>query len=462
MVCMRRFCALLLGVLVLLGPAVAAPAAAASGPVTVNRPHDAAVVAPDTPAGRQVTWLLDASGRLPLDEPEVRAHVTAAFLAVVPVSALNAALASVAGGARLTLLRYEAQPDQGARFLVTGNAGTWLGGISVDAAGLVASLVFSPYVDAPTTWGEVDRRLAGVAPRVSMLAARVDPRTGRCRPVHGVAADTPRPLGSAFKLYVLGALAEQVRAGRASWNEHLAIRDDWKSLPSGVLQNLPAGTELTLQQYAAYMIAVSDNTATDHLIHRLGRHTVEVQQIRFGVRQPWRNLPFLTTRELFILKLTSYPALLDAYRRLPAPLRPAYLATHVDARPLPSLDDATTWTAPRGIGSVEWFASPSDICRAYAGLARQAAAPRLTAVGTVLSRNDGGLWLDTDRWSTTWYKGGSEPGVLTLNYLARLGGGDTYVVSAMVNDPSHSIPEATAVPELQALVRGVFTLMTTP
>jgi hypothetical protein len=65
--------------------------------------------------------------------------------------------------------------------------------------------------------------------------------------------------------------------------------------------------------------------------------------------------------------------------------------------------------------------------------------------------------LDPADWRTTWFKGGAEPGVLTLNYLARTTAGATYVVSAMLSDPAAPIPD-TAAGELQALVRGGFAL----
>jgi beta-lactamase class A len=45
-----------------------------------------------------------------------------------------------------------------------------------------------------------------------------------------------------FKLFVLGAVAKQVQAQRVSWTQPIVIRDDLKSLPSGVLQNDPDGT----------------------------------------------------------------------------------------------------------------------------------------------------------------------------------------------------------------------------
>ena len=66
----------------------------------------------------------------------------------------------------------------------------------------------------PASWAQANRELAALAPDASLLAARVSP-SGSCTPVHQVAASTARPLGSMFKLFVLGALAHQI-----AWAPH--------------------------------------------------------------------------------------------------------------------------------------------------------------------------------------------------------------------------------------------------
>ena len=111
---------------------------------------------------------------------------------------------------------------------------------------------------------------------------------------------------------------------------------------------------------------------------------------------------------------------------------------------------------PRSIDTIEYFGSPTDICRAFAGLDEQARTHGLEPVGQALSLNDSGLWLDPGTWWQTWFKGGSEIGVLTLSYLARTGD-DTYVVSAMVSDPSAGLAEIAPI-ELKALIRGAFAI----
>ena len=51
------------------------------------------------------------------------------------------------------------------------------------------------------------------------------------------------------------------------------------------------------------MIAISDNTATDLLIDAVGRDAVEAALVTAGHAAPELNRPFLTPRELFVLKL---------------------------------------------------------------------------------------------------------------------------------------------------------------
>src|SRR4029077_11612199 len=124
------------------------------------------------------------------------------------------------------------------------------------------------------------------------------------------------------------------------------------------------------------------------------------------------NVPFLTTREFFLLKYAD-PALADQYLRLAPAQRAAFLASAVDPLPLsqaqlPSADRAS----PVGIDTIEWFASPDEMLRALAGLQQLAAQPGLAPLGPILSANSGGIGLHPAKWPTVWYKGGSEPGVL--------------------------------------------------
>src|SRR5215470_2724214 len=171
----------------------------------------------------------------------------------------------------------------------------------------------------------------------------------------------------------------------------------------------------------------------------LGRSSIEASLASAGMASPAMNLPFLTTREIYVLKLHQWPALAQRFIAADESGRRALLASVVDRAPLPTLAEAGAWTMPRDIDSLEYFGSASDLCRAYASLAALDRRPGLAPVGQVLSVNDDGLQLDPARWKTTWFKGGSEPGALSLAYLATTRAGTSYVVTVLAEDPSQPL-----------------------
>ena len=209
--------------------------------------------------------------------------------------------------------------------------------LEVDAQGLISGLDFEsagPVLPpAPTTWQGVDAAIRSAAPQVRLLVAEVT--GGSCRPVHGIDPGTAAPLGSAFKLYVLAALATAIAAGKVSWAQPLTVTAQLKSLLSDGLQNEPDGTRVSVQDAAAKMISISDNTAADMLINLVGRPAVEAALTTGGMADPSVNQPFLTTRELFILRLHQWPALARRYIAASQPAGGPCLATWSTGRPCP-------------------------------------------------------------------------------------------------------------------------------
>jgi hypothetical protein len=100
-----------------------------------------------------------------------------------------------------------------------------------------------------------------------------------------------------------------------------------------------------------------------------------------------------------------------------------------------------------------------DICGAFGYLSEQPRRPSGTAIDQALTINDGGLKLDPETWPTVWFKGGSEPGVLTLGFYAKRLNGERAVVVMMVSNPTEAIDEQSTVLELEALIRGAFGLL---
>jgi beta-lactamase class A len=418
---------------------------------------------PDSPVGAQARWLFGAVAHPPIPTAAITAHFDQAFLAKVTPAQLNSVLGQVR---TLRLDAITLSTAAGLVMTVTANGQTQLKvSMAVDSAGLISGLLLQPagtptaLPPVPTTWAAVDRQVSSVAPQVRMLVAAVNGNA--CRPVQAIGAGTPAPLGSAFKLYVLDALARAVASGKVSWNQQLIITSQLKSLPSGELQNDPDGTRVSVRQAADDMISVSDNTAATMLTALVGRTAVEQAAAASGMADPGLDIPFLTTRELFVLKLVNWPRLADSYLAQGAAGRLAMLTGTIDRVPYSALTAAAhsaAWTAPRDINSLEWFASPTDICHVYASLATLARQPDLAPVAAALQINNGEMNLDPGRWRSVWFKGGSEPGVLTVNYLATTRGGQSYVVSVLAENPAAPLAETAASLTLISAIKGAFEL----
>jgi beta-lactamase class A len=75
---------------------------------------------------------------------------------------------------------------------------------------------------------------------------------------------------SAIKLALLVEAFHQIQAGAISLGDKLVLRDEDKVTGSGILPLLHGGLELTLEDALALMTALSDNTATNLAIDRVG------------------------------------------------------------------------------------------------------------------------------------------------------------------------------------------------
>ncbi len=430
-------------------PSTTVPPAPTTTPAQVTTTRPAAA----SPVRSQLGWVIDALSGAEPTVADVEERFDDLFLSQVPavdlIAALEAVAAQIGGVATLDTVLYETEFD--GVFVLTSPEATEGLQVSIAVAQepphRIIGLLLVPagateLEDPPQTWEELSIQLGDLAAGVGVLAAEV--ADGACVPIHETNADTSFALGSAFKLYVLGALAEAIASGEAGWDDPLAIRDDLKSLPSGTMQAEPAGTEFTLFEYAKLMISISDNTATDHLIDLLGRSAVEAAQAPLGHADPAANVPFLTTRELFLLKLALPADDVDAYLSLGSEERTTFLDERVAAL---SLDDVelSGLAAPNRIDTLEWFASPADLCRALVLLGERAAAPGLEPIRDVLDTPAAQLGVDGTPWEYFAFKGGSEPGVLAVAILGERTDGRTFVGVLLLNDTEQAFSELRAV-----------------
>jgi beta-lactamase class A len=92
-----------------------------------------------------------------------------------------------------------------------------------------------------------------------------------------IRADEKVRTASTIKLPVLVELYAQAAAGKINLDEEVVMREVDMVSGSGVLRELSAGTRLKLRDVANLMIVVSDNTATNMLIEKLGADNVNAR-----------------------------------------------------------------------------------------------------------------------------------------------------------------------------------------
>ena len=314
-------------------------------------------------------------------ERPVRAEWFApSFLAQVPAAQVEQIVAQLVAA----LGPFERIDKEGDDFLVVLQRGVVPTKVVLDAQGRFVGLLFQP---PRARLANLDAALAAfreLPGRISVVVVE----DGRVRAA--IAPDEPLAVGSAFKLAVLAALKDEVASGRRRWDEVVTLRPEWQSLPSGILQQWPAGSLLTLHTLAALMISLSDNTATDALIHVLGREAVE--------EHTSRNRPLLTTREAFLLKAPGNEALLERYRNVDEKGRRSILA-ELASLPLPPAE--AFGAEPRAL-DVEWFFTGKELCE----LMDRVRDLPLMGINPGLAR--------PGDWAAVAFKGGSEPGVLNL------------------------------------------------
>jgi beta-lactamase class A len=226
---------------------------------------------------------------------------------------------------------------------------------------------------------------------------------------------TPLAVGSAFKLAVLAALKDRVARGELRWDRVFPLDPHWKSLPSGVLQSWPDRTPITLATYASEMISISDNTAADASAAIAGDAAL--------ARYESRNHPLLRTRELFLLRSPANASLLAKWiDGSPAQRR----AVRTALAALPEPDSDAQGSAPGDLRA-EWLFSPDELCNL---MSRVADLP-------YVSINPG--VADPADFKRIAFKGGSEPGVLSMVTSVVTHSGHTDCLAAIDNDPARDI-----------------------
>lgn len=306
--------------------------------------------------------------------------------------------------------------------------------LAVDASGRIAGLRITDVVTRGDSIERLTAELAGLPGGVGWGLYRL--RDGAEPQQIAGGRDTEHlAIGSSFKLAVLAALDEEITAGRMRWSDTITLNR--RSVPSGILQDWPEGTPLTLQSAAQLMIAISDNTATDLLIRHIGRERIEAFARRHGGLSGTMAFPLLTTIEATVLKNPALGPARTAWLSGTEQQRRGVLIRHADLF-VPANVDYSAFARPADIDRIEWFASADSMAALLSWYAYRAS----DTARAIIAVNPGIPAGNASQWAYAGFKGGSEPGVMAMNLLLRDPAGGTFAIVMAWNNANASVEES--------------------
>ncbi len=300
-----------------------------------------------------------------------------------------------------------------------------------------------------SSFSDVDAVLRKTKARYSWQATKVD--DGHCDRVAGANTDLSLPLASIFKLYVLDAVSDAIKAGTVSWDDQLTVTEKGKAVGSSM--ELPVGAQISVRTAAEKMIATSDNMATDMLIEKVGPQAVDDALVNTGHHDPAAMTPFPTMYELFTIAW-GRPDMREQWKHATPEVRAEMLqrANSATYQPDPFLAHV-----PASEAGAEWYGNAEDICRVHVALqagAKGPAAPikKMLDVST-------GVNLDRSDWPYVAAKAGGLPGDLTFSWYAIDKTHQPWVVSFQLNWPRDHGPAITG--WMLEIAKQVFALLRT-
>jgi beta-lactamase class A len=97
-------------------------------------------------------------------------------------------------------------------------------------------------------------------------------------------AGTSFPMASVFKVPVLVEVLAQVKEGKFSLDDEVSVQKPDQHLGSGILSSLTApGITLTVRNLVNLMMLLSDNSATDILLEKVGAENVNERLKQYGI-----------------------------------------------------------------------------------------------------------------------------------------------------------------------------------
>ena len=123
------------------------------------------------------------------------------------------------------------------------------------------------------------QRIVGTFPgRIGVWVQHIESGVGA-----GVDADSPYGMASTYKVPILVEMMARVEAGDWTLDDPIELLPEDQHIGSGLISALIApGMTLSLRNLATFMIILSDNSATDMLIDRLGAEAITARMRALG------------------------------------------------------------------------------------------------------------------------------------------------------------------------------------
>jgi beta-lactamase class A len=405
--------------------ACARAAPTAPQPVRPAEPVRAQMVETGSPLDQRIQQL-DAllKGQMALDD-----YFTPSFLSAVPPEQFKAVLDGLIAqqGKPMFLVSDMPRGEHGATVQYAFERG--IANIELDIASAAPNKVIGLMITGFTATGDsVDKvtdEIDALPGQTGYLVTQLDD-AGNAKTLKSRYDDRQFAIGSTFKLYILAELAAQVKAGTRQWSDVAPLNH--RSFSSASTGKWPKDSPMTLHTLASFMISVSDNSATDTLLFALGREAVERRLASIGHSAPDKTLPFLSTVEAFALK--ANPALRARFLKASEAQQRDLLDSEAAALTLDKIDNEALSKGPAAIDSIEWFASPNDLLWLMSHIRAQKNDRMLEILGI----NPGISPTAAKKWRYVGYKGGSEPGVISMTLLLQSQAGKWYVVTGSWNN----------------------------
>jgi beta-lactamase class A len=127
---------------------------------------------------------------------------------------------------------------------------------------------------------KIKTKIAGFNGHVSIYAKNLD--TGA---TYALIADEPVRTASTIKFPIMIECFAEASEGKLDLAELIKLPDEEKVSGSGILQDLATGREYPLRDLIMLMITLSDNTATNLILNRIGGNAVNARMAKLGLEQ---------------------------------------------------------------------------------------------------------------------------------------------------------------------------------